>query len=82
MAKMMTEIIEEHAHGVRLFASPVDGDEVRYHYEGLMDRIKSFYTPDKARLFADVQTAVGDFREEKPVNGVYYPLLHSPAKMC
>jgi hypothetical protein len=30
-----------------------------------MGLIKSFENPDKARLYADVQTVTGGFREEK-----------------
>lgn len=37
----------------------------QYHYEGPMGRIRTFENPDKARLYADVQTVTGGFREEK-----------------
>lgn len=58
------DVVEEYAHSCRI----VRDDEnryKRYHYEGPMGRIKSFDNPDKARLYADVQTVMGGFREEK-----------------
>lgn len=60
----MTEVVEEYAHGCRLVREDENGYE-RYHYEGPMGRIKSFDNPGKARLYADVHTVMGGFREEK-----------------
>jgi hypothetical protein len=38
----------------------------RYHYVNPMgDRVRSFDSEDRARLYADIQTIVGGFREEK-----------------
>jgi len=60
----MTEVIEEYAHSCRIVRENENGYE-RYHYEGPMGRVKSFENPDKARLYADVQSVMGGFREEK-----------------
>jgi len=60
----MTDVIEEYAHSCRIVREDESGYE-RYHYEGPMGRIKSFENPDKARLYADVHTVMGGFREEK-----------------
>ena len=62
---MSESVIEEYAHSCRIVEEDRDGDYTKYHYEGPMGRIKTFETPDKARLYADVQTVTGGFREEK-----------------
>lgn len=59
------EVVEEYAHSCRIVRETDEAGEDRYHYEGPMGRVKSFYSLDKARLYADVQTAMGGFREEK-----------------
>ena len=62
----MTEsVIEEYAHSCRIVEEEREGDSNQYHYEGPMGRIKTFENPDKARLYADVHTVTGGFREEK-----------------
>ncbi|MDB2265514.1 hypothetical protein PM025_15495 [Halorubrum ezzemoulense] len=62
----MTEsVIEEYAHSCRIIEEEREDDYNQYHYEGPMGRIKTFENPDKARLYADVQTVTGGFREEK-----------------
>jgi hypothetical protein len=64
----MTEsrsVIEEYAHGCQIVEEDRDGDYNHYHYQWPMGRIKSFENPDKARLYADVQTVTDGFREEK-----------------
>jgi len=58
------EVIEEYAHDCRIVRDDEAGYE-RYHYEGPFGRVKSFDSVDKARLYGDVQTVVGGFREEK-----------------
>jgi hypothetical protein len=60
----MTDVVEEYSHGCRIVREEENGYE-RYHYEGPMGRVKSFENPDKARLYADVHTVMGGFREEK-----------------
>lgn len=60
----MTEAIEEYAHDCRIVREEGNGYE-QYHYEGPLGRVKSFENPRKARLYADVQTVMGGFREEK-----------------
>ena len=41
-------------------------DGGRYHYVNAMgDRVQSFHSEDRARLYADIQSVVGGFREEK-----------------
>lgn len=66
---MMTEpggkAVEEYPHGCRILRERVEGSEDRYHFEGALGRIKSFESPSKARLYADVYEVVGGFREEK-----------------
>jgi len=62
----MTEtVIEEYAHSCRIVKEEREGDYNKYHYEVPMSRVKTFENPDKARLYADVQTVTGGFREEK-----------------
>jgi len=60
-----TNIIEEYDHSCRIVEEERENDYNQYHYEGPMGRIKTFENPDKARLYADVQTVTGGFREEK-----------------
>mgnify|MGYP006914285371 CR=1 FL=1 len=59
------ETIEEYAHSCRIVREQDDLGENTYHYEGPLGRVKSFHSVDKARLYADVHTVVGGFREEK-----------------
>ena len=59
------KLIEEYAHSCRIIKEFRENIPNKYHYEGPMGRIKSFENPDKARLYADVQTVTGGFREEK-----------------
>ena len=62
----MTEsVIEEYAHSCRIVEEDREDDYNQYHYEGPMGRVKTFEIPDKARLYADVHTVTGGFREEK-----------------
>ena len=62
----MTEsVIEEYAHSCQIVEEEHENDYNRYHYEGPMGCVKSFENPDKAQLYADVQTVTGGFREEK-----------------
>ena len=58
------EVVEEYAHDCRIVRE-ADGSEPRYHYESALGRVQSFASGDKARLYADVQTVTGGFREEK-----------------
>jgi len=58
-------VIEEYAHSYRIIEETREGKPNKYHYEGPMGQIKTFENPDKARLYADVQTVTGGFREEK-----------------
>jgi hypothetical protein len=60
-----TELVEEYEHSCQIVREPDETGEDRYHFEGPLGRIKSFYSLDKARLYADVYTVVGGFREEK-----------------
>ena len=60
-----SETIEEYAHDCRIIREHIEDDEDRYHYEGPLGRVKSFYSPDHARIYADVHTITGGFREEK-----------------
>jgi len=62
---MTRSVIEEYAHGYQIVEEEREGDYNQYHYEGPMGRIKTFENLDKARLYADVHTVTGGFREEK-----------------
>jgi len=64
MSDSEKKIIEEYAHDCRIVREDENGYEM-YHYEGPLGRVKSFESLDKARLYADVQTVMGGFREEK-----------------
>lgn len=59
------DVVEEYEHNCRIVREYVEGEEDRFHYEGPLGRVKSFYSLDKARLYADVHTVTGGFREEK-----------------
>lgn len=61
----MTDVVEEYAHNCQIVREERDGAPDLYHYEGPLGRIKSFENPDKARLYADIQTVTGGFREAK-----------------
>jgi len=61
----MTETVEEYAHDCRIVREKREDGEDVYHYEGPLGPVKAFRNPDKARLYADVQTVMGGFREEK-----------------
>lgn len=59
------DVVEEYAHSCRIIREQRGREPDLYHYEGPLGRVKSFENPAKARLYADVQTLVGGFREEK-----------------
>lgn len=59
------DVVEEYPHSCRIVRERVENDADRFHYEGPLGRVKSFYSLDKARLYADVHTVTGGFREEK-----------------
>jgi hypothetical protein len=59
------EIVEEYDHSCQIVREQSEGSEPQYHYEGPLGRVKSFRSLDKARLYADVHTVTGGFREEK-----------------
>lgn len=61
----MTDVVEEYPHSCRIVRERVEDDADRFHYEGPLGQVKSFYSLDKARLYADVHTVTGGFREEK-----------------
>ena len=58
------EIVEDRPH-TTITREPVEGAEDRYHVEDALDRLKTFRSPEKARLYADVYAVVGGFREDK-----------------
>jgi hypothetical protein len=58
-------VIEEYEGGCQLVRECRDGKPDLYHFDNPLNRMKTFENPDKARLYADVHTAVGGFREEK-----------------
>jgi hypothetical protein len=60
----MGEVIEEYAHDCRIVREDENGYR-QYHYEGPLGRVQTFESLGKARLYADVQTVMGGFREEK-----------------
>jgi hypothetical protein len=55
------DTIAEFGHGTKIVL-----DDGQYHYVNPMgDRVQSFDSEDRARLYADIQTVVGGFREGK-----------------
>jgi hypothetical protein len=57
-----TTTVAEYGHGTAV----VLDDEGRYQYVNPMgDGVRSFESESRARLYADIQTVVGGFREEK-----------------
>lgn len=64
MTESDSDVVEQYAHGCQIVHEQRDGADL-YHYEGPMGHIKAFENPDKARLYADVYTVMGGFREEK-----------------
>ena len=60
----MTDVVEEYAHDCRIVREDENG-YTKYHYEGPFGCVQSFEALGKARLYADVQTVMGGFREEK-----------------
>jgi hypothetical protein len=64
MTDTETEVVETYAHGCQIVHERRDGADL-YHYEGPMGHIKAFENPGKARLYADVHTVMGGFREAK-----------------
>jgi hypothetical protein len=60
----MPDVVEEYAHDCRIVRDEENG-YVQYHYEGPLGRKKTFEHEGKARLYADVHTVMGGFREEK-----------------
>lgn len=65
MTETEPEVVEEYPYNCQLVRERNEREEDRFHYDGPMGRVKSFYSEQKARLYADVQTLVGGFREEK-----------------
>lgn len=62
----MTEtVVEEYPHSCRIVREEREGEEPLYHYEGPLDREKTFRSLSRAKMYADVQTVTGGFREEK-----------------
>lgn len=59
------EIVEEYPHSCRIIREKIEAEEDRFHYEGPLGRMQSFYSEEQARLYADVSTVTGGFREEK-----------------
>jgi len=65
----MSEIVEEYSHHHCRIVKEDDDRETRYHYDGPMGRLKSFDSLDNARLYADVATVLGGFRETTDERG-------------
>jgi len=59
----VAEIVEDYG-GYQIVRETTDG-YTKYHFEGPLDRLKSFENPDRARLYANVYEVTGGFREEK-----------------
>jgi len=58
------EIVEDRRH-TTIRREHVERDQDRFHVDGILDRLQSFYSLEKARLYADVYAVVDGFREEK-----------------
>jgi hypothetical protein len=65
----MSEVVEEYSQHHCQIVKEEDDQGARYHYDGPMGRLKSFDSPDKARLYADVSTVIGGFRETTDERG-------------
>jgi len=65
MTSSETDVVEEYAHDCQIIREQRDRGEDLYHYEGPFGQVKAFENPGKARLYADVHTVMGGFREEK-----------------
>jgi len=61
----MPEVVGEYPYDCQIVREEVEDDADWYHYEGPMGRVKSFRSLQRARLYADIQTVTGGFREEK-----------------
>lgn len=64
MTDTTSETIEEYGHGCRIVRTEENG-YTEYHYENALGHVKSFELLEKAKLYADVHTVMGGFREEK-----------------
>ena len=64
MTESPCELFEQRG-GLEIYIERVEGDQPRYHVEGPVDRLQSFWSLEKARLYCDVYAYVGGFREEK-----------------
>lgn len=59
------DVVEEYAHSCKIVREAGEAGEPWYHYKGPLGEVKKFRSISKARLFADVQTVMGGFREDK-----------------
>lgn len=59
------EVIREYPHECKLIRDHREGEPDRYHYHDALGPVKSFTDPNKASLYADIQSVTGGFREEK-----------------
>lgn len=58
-------VVEKYPHGCRIVREDREDEEPVFHYEGPLEREKSFLSLSRAQLYADIQTVTGGFREEK-----------------
>jgi hypothetical protein len=58
------EIVEDRRH-TTIRREHVERDQDRFHVDGVLNRLQTFYSLEKARLYADVYAVVDGFREEK-----------------
>jgi hypothetical protein len=58
------EVVEDRLH-TTIRREQVEGDQDRFHVAGILHNLQSFYSLEKARLYADVYAVVDGFREKK-----------------
>ena len=59
-----TEVIEQYDHDHQIVKVTKADGPPRFYFEDPLNRMKGFENLDRARLYADVYTVVGGFREE------------------
>lgn len=59
-----TEIVEEYGHSHQITKVTKPDSPARYYFEDPLNRMKEFESLERAKLYADVYTVVGGFREE------------------
>lgn len=62
--EQMTEVVEEYGHGQQITKVSNPDSPARYYFENPLNKMKEFESLNRGRLYDDVYTVVGGFREE------------------